>query len=96
MERSSPPPPKPSLGTAIALIVVGLVIFVPSGLCTGFLVLAPLVASLSNPRAASESSMAAVALFVGGPFVIGGGVLLWVGFKNLLTYFRKSRAPDQF
>ena len=90
MERSSPPPPKPSLGTAIALIVVGLVIFVPSGLCTGFLVFAPLVESLSNPKTPQESSFAAIALFVGGPFVLGGGILLWLGVKNLLDYFRKA------
>ena len=89
MERSSPPPPKPSLGTAIALIVVGLVIFVPSGLCTGLF-------ALWQSGTGSNFSINFVPLLIGGPFVVGGGVLLWIGFKNLLTYFRKSRTPDQF
>jgi len=89
-ERPRPPPPRPSLGTAIALIVVGLVIFVPSGLCTGFLVFTPLVESLSNPRLANETSMAGIALIIGGPFVFGGGALLWFGVKRLSAYFEKS------
>ena len=90
MERPGPPPPRPSIFEPIALIVVGLLIFIPSGLCTGALSIAPMIPALSNPKDSLGAAFAPIALIIGGPFVLGGGALLWLGVKNLRDYFRKA------
>ena len=89
MERPNPTPKKqPSLAEGVAFLVVGLVVFVPSGLCTGFFSFEALVGP--------DWTSALMPLAIGGPFVFGGGWLLWLGYKNVRGYFRKSAAPDQF
>jgi hypothetical protein len=50
------------------MIAVGLLIFVPSGLCTAYAVGSPL---------------ALPALVIGGPFVFIGGRILWGGLRWL-------------
>ena len=94
MAGPSPPRPRPSLVGAIALIVIGLLVFIPSGLCTGVVIFAPIIAAMPDPRSAAAIGATAIVtgLFVGGPFVFGGGALLWFGVKNLRAHFRK---PDE-
>ena len=68
MERPNPPPTeKGSIGAAIALISLGLLAVLPSGLCTGILVV----------------NGAWFALVIGGPFVAGGAALIWMGVREL-------------
>lgn len=75
---------KPSLAGAIALIVIGLVVLVPSGLCTGAVGLLPLIQAIQNPRygAAAFGSLP-IALIFGGPFILGGGAMVWRGIARL-------------
>ena len=60
-----------SPGCAIALVVIGLLILIPSGLCTSIV--------------ASDASMndLSLALFIGGPFIVFGGALLAFGIWRL-------------
>ena len=67
-----------SPGCAIALVVIGLLILIPSGLCTTVV--------------ASDASMNAVslALFIGGPFILFGAALLAFGVWRLKKMNRGS------
>ena len=61
---------------AVALLVFGLLILVPSGLCTAYL---GIMGLLYGGKDAPD--VLTMALFYGGPFVILGGVLVWLGFR---------------
>ena len=65
---------------ATALIVIGLLILIPSGLCTGFMTIVPLVAAIFNSKQYASTDMVQIALMIGGPFVVLGAVLTWIGF----------------
>jgi hypothetical protein len=83
MERPpSPPQPTRSIASGIGLIILGLLVLLPSGLCTGVL----LVDAFSSPDWGSAS----VPLVIGGPFVFGGGVLIWLGLKRFRMYLEKN------
>lgn len=84
------PDQKPSLAGGIAMLVLGLVIFIPSGLCTGIFAFGPLIASILHPtRYAASLQMLPLALLIGGPFVLVGGALVVTGF-NLIRKRRKQ------
>lgn len=68
------PDGKPSALVTGALLVIGLLLLVPSGLCTGLMI----VMSLSE----GEVGMVLTALIVGGPFLAVGGLLFWVARKR--------------
>lgn len=68
MEKPNPTPPQTSYFAAAALIVMGLVVIVPCGLCTGYF-------------ATAGGFLTPVAIVLGGPFVILGGGLLWLGVR---------------
>ena len=60
------PAPRPRITAgSIALICIGLLIFVPSGLCTA------VVVTMGGPAEA--------ALVIGGPFIAIGWLLVWWG-----------------
>lgn len=59
-----------SPGCAIALIVIGLLILVPSGLCTTVVGL-------------SSLDSLGIALVVGGPFILAGGGMVLSGIRWL-------------
>lgn len=65
------PDGKPSTLVAVALIVIGLLILVPSGLCTTLGLL------LSLPTGGADA--VGIVLGVGGPFIAVGGLLFWLG-----------------
>ncbi len=67
---------------SLALIVIGLMILIPSGLCTGFFALGSLVEVILKPGSAADGlDMLPMALIVGGPFVVVGGLLVWSGIR---------------
>lgn len=84
MERPERKAPEQSLAGAIAMIVLGLLIFVPSGLCTGAFTLVPLIDLLANPgqQDGAWAGIWIIALIVGGPFVFLGGYLLRIGLRS--------------
>jgi len=61
-------------------LVLGLVILVPSGLCTGIMAIGAIVSTFRYPSAVG---MLPMALIFGGPFVAAGGALVWQGIKRL-------------
>jgi len=79
-----PEPVKRNIAGAIALLVIGLVILIPSGLCTGVMAGVGIWSMFTQPGpgAAAMSGTTAVLTF-GGPFIAGGAVLVWQGIKRL-------------
>jgi protein-S-isoprenylcysteine O-methyltransferase Ste14 len=72
------------LAGAVALIVIGLLILIPSGLCTGSVVITPLVSAIQHPSfAAGMFGTLPLALLFGGPFIWFGGTLIWMGITRL-------------
>ena len=74
------PPPRRRGAAAIALIVVGLLILIPSGLCTSVFVIMGLVSSFSVPGDSASSFLEA--LVFGGPFIAFGTALLVLGLRG--------------
>jgi hypothetical protein len=83
--RYNPPPPRGrNVGAGVAFLVIGLLILVPSGLCTGILVGGSLIESILHPSSSGDlDSVFFMGLIFGGPFIAGGGVLVWQGVKRL-------------
>jgi len=70
-------------GTA-ALLTIGLLFLVPSGLCTGILGGGALLDAFVHPENVSDSvSMIVMVAIVGGPFVALGGVLVWLAIRRM-------------
>lgn len=78
----SDPERRPSLAVTIALLVIGFLILIPSGLCTGFFALYPIMMQIKNHSSSSDSILG-LALVVGGPFILLGGFMVWRGVKRL-------------
>jgi hypothetical protein len=76
------PARRPSLAGTIALLVIGLLILIPSGLCTGFFALYPMVQAIIDRRSIADDIFG-LALVIGGPFVLLGGFMVWRGVKRL-------------
>jgi hypothetical protein len=76
-----PEPKKHNVAGGIALLMIGLVILIPSGLCTGIMAGAAIWSMFASP--ASGLTLLPTALTVGGPFVAVGSVLVWQGIKRL-------------
>jgi hypothetical protein len=77
------PTPKPKGAGCIAgaLLALGLLILVPSGLCTGALTIYPVLMFIfdpKHPRIPTDSIP--MVLTIGGPFVLIGGFLTWIGY----------------
>ena len=68
---------------AVALLVIGLLILIPSGLCTAVFGGSILVEGLTNPGGTLRESLSIillVLLFGALPMAVGA-VLVWAGFK---------------
>jgi hypothetical protein len=78
------PAPRRNVAGGIALLVLGLVILVPSGLCTGIFAGSALFSALFSGHASGDvANIFFVALIFGGPFIAGGSALVWQGVKRL-------------
>jgi hypothetical protein len=79
-----PEPVKRNVAGGVALLIVGLVILIPSGLCTGILVGGAILRLFTHPGLGMLSlpGISGVLAF-GGPFIAGGAVLVWQGIKRL-------------
>ena len=77
------PQPKRAGCVAIALVTLGLLILVPSGLCTGFFTLYPLLSSLFDPSQPASSGDIGFVFTFGMPFVVVGGLLTALGFSMM-------------
>jgi membrane protein implicated in regulation of membrane protease activity len=69
---------------SVALIVIGLLIFIPSGLCTGIMVGAPIVQAILHPSySAGALGMLPIALMFGLPFVTVGAIMIYRGISRI-------------
>jgi len=82
-DPDTPRKPVGSVAGAIAMLIIGLVIFIPSGLCTGIIGVGALIEMFASPRNSDGIVMIVMPLVVGGPFVAGGFALIWSGIKRL-------------
>jgi hypothetical protein len=81
-----------SIVGTLALLVIGALIFIPSGLCTGVFLFGPMVVSLMNPGSGEAASgLAGVALIIGGPFVAVGGIMLWFGIRRVRAHIQARK-----
>ncbi len=77
------PDPHPHLtplrwtGTAIALLIIGLLILVPSGLCTAGFGIIALMDFFSNPENSDAGTFVSEALMFGGPFIVIGALFVF-------------------
>ena len=70
-------------GTA-ALLIIGLLFLIPSGICTGVFGAGALLEAFTSPHNASDSlSMIFMALLFGGPFITVGGVMVLIAIRRL-------------
>jgi hypothetical protein len=88
MEHPNPPagPDHSAYGTA-AILIIGLLILVPSGLCTGIVGGGALLSMLLHPQSPSDQAYGPLltvgALICGTPFIVIGGLLVWSGVKRI-------------
>ncbi len=82
-DEPTPTPNGSSKAGSIALLAIGLLILVPSGLCTGIFGVGTLVDAL-KPKAGEQIYFGlGTVLITGGPFVLIGGVMVWTAIKRL-------------
>ena len=68
----------------VALLLIGLLFLIPSGLCTAILGGGALLDAFVHPENSGDSlSPIVMVAMVGGPFVAIGAVLVWFGVKRL-------------
>ena len=90
-------PPEPTHSTAgiVALIVIGLLLLIPSGLCTAVLGGGAIWETFANPQNAGDLlNTLPMVLIVAGPFVVGGGAMLVVGIRRARANARNRRPPQ--
>lgn len=79
----------------VALVVIGLLLLIPSGLCTAVLGGGAIWETLSNPSNASDllNTLPMVAI-VAGPFIVGGGAMVITGIRRARANARSRRTPQ--
>jgi hypothetical protein len=95
-QTMSQPPSERSYSTAgvAALIVIGLLLLIPSGLCTAVLGGGAIWETLSDPSNASDLlNTLPMVVIVAGPFLLGGGAMLIVGIRRARANARNRRTP---
>lgn len=76
--------PKYSAAGTAALMIIGLLFLVPSGLCTGILGGGAAIDAFVHPENIGDSaSMMLTVAIVGGPFVVFGAMLVWFGVRRM-------------
>jgi|KBSMisStaDraftv2_1062788.scaffolds.fasta_scaffold62390_2 hypothetical protein len=83
-DPNTAPPPKPSArrwtAGAIAVLAIGLLIFIPSGLCTGIFGMGAIYGMITGSGREGFSILLEALLFGAIPLAIGGG-LVFLAFK---------------
>jgi len=83
-----------SSGSVVAFIVIGLLLLVPSGLCSGAMGVMAIWASVSQPGNAGDAlSILPMIAILGGPFIVGGGALLLTGIRRARANRRSESGP---
>lgn len=84
-----------SSGGIAALIVIGLLLLIPSGLCSGALGVMAIWASITQPGNTGDAiSTLPMVVIVGGPFIIGGGAMVITGIRRARANRRNPHEPQ--
>lgn len=76
--------PKYSAAGTAALMIIGLLFLIPSGLCTGIFGGGAVIDAIVHPENAGDAaSMITMAAIFGGPFIAIGAVLVWLGIRRM-------------
>ncbi|MGH6870097.1 MAG: hypothetical protein ACREHE_01210 [Rhizomicrobium sp.] len=82
MPQTPPPPRKPQWTVwALTLFVIGLLILIPSGLCTGVFGVAGIYDAVTSGSGSDSAGFFMEALMVGGPFIAVGIGLVMAGLS---------------
>lgn len=65
---------------AVALIVIGLLVLIPSGLCTSYMTIQTIVTSMSN-KTPIPTDVIGFVVSIGGPFIVVGTLLTVLGIS---------------
>ena len=90
-------PPERTYPTAgiVALVVIGLLLLIPSGLCTAVLGGGAIWETFANPQNASDLlNTLPMVVIVAGPFIVGGGAMLITGIRRARANARNRRTPQ--
>jgi hypothetical protein len=83
-DPNTAPPPRPGRphwgAGAVALVVIGLLILIPSGLCTGIFGVGALYAMITSSPGEGLTVLLE-ALTLGGIPIVIGGLLVFAGFR---------------
>ena len=84
-----------SIAGIVALVVIGLLLVIPSGLCTAVLGGGAIWETLTDPSNASDllNTLPMVAI-VAGPFLVGGGAMLITGIRRARANAGSRRTPQ--
>jgi hypothetical protein len=82
MTSPEPSPPRRWTSAAVAIFVIGLLILVPSGLCSSAFLVGMLYSAVSEGANFGESlSVLSSVVLVGGPFIVVGAALTFFGWR---------------
>lgn len=77
----------------VALIVIGLLLLIPSGLCTAVLGGGAIWETLTDTQNASDlPNTIPMLVIVAGPFLVGGAAMLIVGIRRARANARNRQA----
>jgi hypothetical protein len=80
MAEQRPGPPR-KFGRGFAMICAGLLVLVPSGLCTGVVSVVSLVGVIGNSPSGYEIGVFWMSLMIGGAPILLGIALIFVGMR---------------
>lgn len=95
MSQPSPDPkPHYSAGGIAALIVIGLLLLVPSGLCSAAIGIGAIYGMIAQPQNAGDAlNFIPMIVIVAGPFIVGGAAMLITGIRRARENARNRSAP---
>ena len=82
MTQPLPPPPRQLTGHGIFCIVLGLLLAIPSGACTGIIVIGSIVDTVTGGRIEDALSIILMGIFFAALPLAGGILLIFVGLKQ--------------
>ena len=82
MTQQPPAPPRQLTGLGIFCIILGLLLAIPSGACTGIIVIGSIVDTMTGGRIEDALSIILMGIFFAALPLAGGILLIVVGLKQ--------------
>ena len=81
-QQAAPPAQRPLTGLGIFCIVLGLLLAIPSGACTGIIIIGSIVDTATGGRIEDAMSIILMGIFFAALPLAGGILLIFVGLKQ--------------